>query len=413
MRFFELADLYIEAAKGGKGGERFLKAQQQSGPSGLSRSPVGTDRYNPLVSEPDKRPADTKAKSVRRNEIILRNCFRIIKGDIDFRKRLNTILEQFVRKRKQIRQDQETILTYNPGHIDKLFGQIQRHQKIIQVLDDDDDRQKEFQKELDEMIEKKAELELELDQIIAQMMDVVAQNEQASLEYQDKVIKVVQQVAEKEYGELLDTIGEEEKKEIVLRSLEDLDIELLDDEQFDQDLVRLEHLNLLRQVDDGNPLYQFFYLVNEQYEALKASDAFFKGLKRNTQNVTVELLWNRLPMNAFLFFYNATKEDMPLRRLTGQRRKQVKTINPIREMLSMIDSEQEFEKQRDWLRQKIGELSMDQGRRNAVMSILDGPYKRRGATAVQRLNGMLRGIMRESTETEDTFRTILANLGMY
>lgn len=421
MRFFREANVVIEAAKGPKGGERIYRAQQATGPAGLTRTGVGTSEYGAFKSKIGGRQdplRDTKARSVRKTEIVLRNIFRILKSNETFRKRLDSLLEKFAKTRKQIRSDQEHVLSYNPGQIDRLFNQIDRLKTIIAALEPQDKRVNQFKKELQEAEEKHDMYKDELDQVFDQMLEVIGQNEQSSLEYQEKVIDTCQKTAKEEFDKLAEHISTHEKPTMVFRTFEEIESELIDDETFDQDLIRLEHLNLiLSENEDENPLYVFFFLAGAKYDETKGSDANFKKLVYRTQNITVETLWNRLPMSVFTFFYNNTKDDVPLRKLSGGRRKQVKAFQPINDILDIIKTEDDFDKYKFNLKEMIGAMDLDEGRHKAIDDIINGPFLRKGATAVQRLKGMLKGVLREAVlpefESDDEYVGILAMYGVH
>jgi uncharacterized protein YukE len=408
MQFKRLADLIIEA-KGEKPGARYYGAQNAEGPAGMSSTPVGRNDYNPEDLVPRKGPVDTKAKAVRDTEKVLRNCFRVIKGSQKFRDKLNAMLTTFTKKRKQIREDQERVITDYPGEIDRLFGQITRYEKIIRALEEagEGTRVKEFQSKMNEDQRKMDEYSEELEAVREQALNIIGENEDTSTTYQEAVIELVQDIAEEEYDHLLAVMSDREKAEIQLKSLDDIEPEMLDDEQLDRDEQRLTLLNMLtKDTADENPLIKFFYLAEKKYEETKASDKQFAGVARRTQNVTVEMLYNRLPMNNFIYFYNASKDDLPVRKITVRRRKAMKVTSPIMSLLDKIDSEEEYNKKKYEIKDLIGELDVDAGRMSALMSLLDGPYKKRGTTTVQRLRGMLKSILRESIEPGVTMDTL-------
>jgi hypothetical protein len=118
-------------------------------------------------------------------------------------------------------------------------------------------------------------------------------------------------------------------------------------------------------------------------------------------------------MNAFATFYNATRDDLPLRPLTGARRKQAKAATPIRAVLDQIVDGETWEVHRAELRELVDALTIDDGRRSAIQEILDGPYLRRGASAVQRLKGLLRGILQESSDHTNFDLMLLETLSKY
>jgi len=425
MRFFKEVNAVLEAYKEPKRknvsrGMRTYSTQQQEGPQGLTRSNVGSGEYGHFKTKSfEKDPlADTKAQSIRKTEIVLRNIFRILKSNPSFREKIDNILTKYSRQRKQIRHDQEQVLSYNPGKIDNLFSQIIRLEKILQALGTSDKRYNEFKSELAEAKESFDAYSSELEQVYDQMLDTIGTNEQTSLEYQDKIIDLCQKTAKQEYAKLVDELPIGDKNTQAFKSFEDIESTLLDDDEFDHDLVRLEHLNLLISEDENqNPLYVFFYLANEKYNETKGSDENFKKLVTRTHNISVETLWNRLPVSVFAYFYNAAKDDTPLRKLTKGRRKLVKSFQPIKDVLDMIKSEEDYEKYKYNLQEMIGNMDMDEGRQIAVDEILRGPYIRKGATAVQRILGLLRGVMRESfdfdVESDDAFIDILVKYNVY
>ena len=395
MRFNKLADIIIEA-KGEKPGQRYHSARGSSGPAGMSSTPVGRRDFNPELSKPVKgHIVDTKAASVRKAEKILRHSFRVIKASPTFRKRINKILVSFDKKRKQIRSDQEKVLSYNPGHIDTLWGKKYRLQKVIQALDGDG-REDEYIVELESVEEKILKYQEDLDDVIEQVNDTIQKNEQASTQAEGEIVKSVQRAASEEFDDLLTKLSDRDKAQITLRSLDQIDPDDFDEETMNQDEYRLELLNvLLSDNKNDNPILKFFDLMNVQYEEAKGSDTHFAGVKNNTQNVSVEMLFNRLPTSAFSFFYNATHDDVPLSRISSKKRKQVKAYTPIKKLLNDIKSEADFDDHKQELKDLIDDLDVDPGRMRALQDIISGPYKRRGATVIQRLTGMLRGVITE------------------
>lgn len=408
MRFFKEVINILEAYKEPKRkdvarGAKMYSTQHQEGPTGLAKGTVGVSEFGHFTPKDfTKNPlADTKARSVIKTEVILRNIFRILKSNPVFREKINTLLTKYSKTRKQIRHDQEHVLSYNPGKIDNLFIEIMRLEKIITALGPRDRRTNEFVTELRGAKEKYNEYSLELEQVYDQMSDTINQNEQSSLEYQDKVIELCQKIGKKEFNKIVDEMGTDENNIKNLKTFEEIADVLISYEDFDDDVVRLEHLNLiLSDNEEVNPLYTFFHLYNGKYNETKGTDENFKKLVYETQNISVETLWNRLPMSAFSYFYNTTKDDQPLRKLTKGKLRQIKSFQPIKDVLNMITSEDEYEKYRENLREMLDNMDIDQGRRKAIDEILSGPYKRRGATAVQRLLGLLRGVLRENCDID-------------
>lgn len=424
MIFFKQADILLEAYKEPKRknvsrGIRTYNTQQQEGPAGLTRSNVGSGEYGHYKSKDfTKDPlADTKASSVRKSEIVLRNSFRILKSSPVFREKVDGVLQKYARTRKQIRHDQEHVLSYNPTKIDSLFTQIMKLEKVINALGPHDKRTKGFADELKIAKEKFEDYSTELEQVYDQMVDTIGLNEESSLEYQEKLIDICQKTAKEEYDKLVDDISLEDKGKMTFKSFDEIENALIDDESFDDDLIRLEHLNLLLSEDENqNPLYMFFDLANQKYNETKGTDENFKKLVYRTHNISIETLWNRLPVSVFSYFYNAAKDDQPLRKITKGHRKKLKSFQPIKDILNMIKTEEDFETYKYNLSEMIGNMGMDDGRRKAIEEILNGPYKRRGATAVQRILGLLRGILREQHDidilSDDVYKDILAIYSM-
>ena len=397
MQFKKLANLIIEA-KGEKPGQRYHGAKQAAGPAGMSSTPIGRRDYNPTLAEPAKGKGmvDHKAAAVRKTEKILRHSFRVIKASPEFRRKLNDVLTRFDKKRKQIRNDQEKVLSYNPTKIDNLWGQKNRLDQVIAALDGDS-RQKDYIKELEGVEDKILEYQGDLDDVVEQCVDIINTNELASKVGEGETIVAVQKAAQKEFDDTLTKMTDQEKAQTVLKSLDQIDPDMFDEETLNQDEYRLELLNVLMSGDpDENPIAQFFYLTGQQYEEAKNTEKHFAGAGRNTQNVSVEMLFNRLPMSAFSFFYNATHDDLPLSRISTKKRKQVRVYSPVKKILDKITTEEEWEAKKSEVKDMIDELDVDVGRMRALQDILTGPYKRRGATVVQRLLGMLKGVIQES-----------------
>jgi hypothetical protein len=400
MYFKRLASLIIEA-KGEKPGQRYFNARHSSGPAGISNTPVGRSDYNPeLFKHNTNAVPDTKAKSVRDGEMVLRNAFRVIKGSMMFRNRLNKLLEGYAKKRKQIKTHHEEVLSNNPKHIDDLFGQKERLKKIIAALGADP-RTKEYKIELQSVQERMDEAQEELDGVYEQMSEVIGTNEENSGIYVNEVVTLIQQTAEEEYDQLLADMSDREKATITLQSLENLEDTMLDDEELDKDELRLSLLSVLQSDDQKqNPLLIFFDTAREKYQEAKGTDVHFAGVARNTQNISLEMLYNRLPMSNFIYFYNASKDDLPVMRMTRKRRKQLRVASPVTELLSKITSPEDWETQKINVRDMVADLNIDDDRMKGLLNVIDGPYKRRGVTVIQKLQGMLKGILKEDVMPE-------------
>jgi hypothetical protein len=422
MRFFKEANVILEVYKEPKRkdvarGTKMYGTQQQEGSAGMTSPTVGKSEYGHFTPKDFKKNplADTKATSVRKTEIVLRNVFRILKGNPIFRDKIDAMLEKYSKSRKQIRSDQEQVLSYNPGKIDSLFNQIDRLKKIVANLPTTDKRHIEFKGELKEAEELYQEYSEELDQVYDQMLDVIGVNEQTSFEYQEKIIDLCQKIAQDEYNKLTKELTD--KEPATYKTFDEIEAVLIDDEQFDQEMVRLEHLNLILKEGEDNPLYNFFFLANEKYKESKGTDESFQKLVYRTHNITVETLWNRLPTSNFAYLYNITKDDTPLRPLTKGRRKQAKIFQSINDILNMIHTQEDYDTYKENIREMIDNMQIGAGRTAAVEEILNGPFVRRGATAVQRLRGLLRGILRECTtpyiESDDMFKHIVTKFRGY
>lgn len=414
MQFRKLANALIQEAKNEKPGSRYHSARNSSGPAGMSSSPIGRSDYNPAIDKSRTNAApDIGASNVNNVEIVLKNAFRLIKGDAGFRNQVNKVLEAFTKKRKSISSAQEKILTINPGHIDTLNGKARRLESIIAALEDDP-RAAKFTAELNGLIAQEEKYQNQLDVVIADVQDILAQNEESSLKAQDAIVKIIQATAEEEYDKLVKGMTDEEKATTILNSFDQLDGIAFSDEALEQEELRIKILSaLISEDEDTNPLFKFFYLAQQDYQNALNSDAIFKKVKALTQNVTVENFFNKLPASRFLSFYNATRDDMPLRPLTGARRKQRAAASPIREILNQIVDQETFDIHRPDLLQLITDLQVDEGRMNAIVDILNGPYMRRGATAVQRLQGLLRGLLKEGSEHTNFDLMLLETLSKY
>lgn len=419
MQFKKLANSLIQEAKDERPGQRYHNVKNRTGPSGISSSPIGRDDYNPEIVKPS-RPAfkddftgTEQAVAGRNTDIILKNAFRLIKSDAGFRKQINTVLEAFAKKRKSITMAQEKVLTLNPAHIDKLYGQMLRLERVVAALQDDP-RAKTYVAELEKVTAQHTAVSDQLEGVIEDVKDILGVNEESSLKAQDAVIKIIQATAHEQYEALVKGLTDEEKATIILRSLDQLEAVNFSEEALEQEELRIQLLSsLLSDDEEVNPLYQFFHNAQKNYEATIASDNVFKKVKAFTQNVTVETIFNRLPLNAFATFYNATRDDLPLRPLTGARRKQAKAASPIRAVLDQIVDGETWEVHRSELLELVDGLTIDDGRMSAIKDILSGPYLRRGASAVQRLKGLLRGILQESSDHTNFDLMLLETLSKY
>jgi hypothetical protein len=254
----------------------------------------------------------------------------------------------------------------------------------------------------------------QLEGVVTDIKDIFDQNEATSLKYQDAIIKLIQATAHEQYESLVKGLTDQEKATVTLQSLDQLDTAAFSEETLEQEEMRIKLLfSLLSEDEDLNPLYKFFFLAQQRYENSINSDNIFQKIKAFTQNVSVETLFNRLPLSAFTSFYNATRDDIPLRPLTGARRKQAKAASPIRALLDQIIDAASFDAHRDELMELVQELNIDSGRLTAIQDILNGPYLRRGASAVQRLKGLLGGVLREGVEHTNFDLMLLATLSKY
>jgi nucleoside diphosphate kinase len=250
MQFRKLANLLIKEAKDERPGQRFMNVQNRQGPSGISSSPIGRDDYNPEIVKPvrpafkDEFTGTEQAVAGRNTDIILKNAFRLIKSDAGFRKQINLVIEAFAKKRKSITMAQEKVLTLNPAHIDKLYSQIVRLEKIVAALEDDP-RAKKFIAELDKLTAQHAAVTEQLDGVIEDVKDILGVNEEASLKAQDAVIKLIQTTAQEQYEALVKGLSDEEKATIILRSLDQLEAVNFSEEALEQEELRIQLLSAL------------------------------------------------------------------------------------------------------------------------------------------------------------------------
>jgi len=76
------------------------------------------------------------------------------------------------------------------------------------------------------------------------------------------------------------------------------------------------------------------------------------------------------------------------------------------DLLDSITSEAEFNAKKFEIKDMVSELDIDSNIMNALMNIIEGPYQKRGTTIIQKLKGMLKGILRECVQPGITLDTL-------
>lgn len=379
MKFDDLYILALEA-KGTKPGERFFRASESEGPSGIASSPVGKSNYNPEVFKPEIKDPYDKGMTDQVNIIkILSKAFQILKNDEIFADRMRGVMRGFERSRKQISAYQESVLKTKPKYIDNLWGKINRLLTIInhpkkQEYSDID----KFKDELAEMKSLRDQAQSELDGVYAAIEAVSLENETMNDEYLEEMMTIINHTAKRLYKDTSDKfLSEPEKRETRIIPIHELDIEMLEKNITKDIETQLKLLEMLiSENSDMNPLLLFLDIQRKNYDEMKNN--FFEVKRGDNYSITLQNLYYNLPLFKLTkYFYDVIMKS-PAISLSHKQNKRVKANasgGGMIQRLENIKNEKQWEELRPDLIKYIKKQKIDKDRKKMLNDIAKGPFQ--------------------------------------
>lgn len=407
MNLDDLYNLMVEA-KGTKPGERFFRASESEGPSGMASSPIGKSNYNPEVYIPDRKdPADKGMGDAVSVIKLLGKSFQLLKNDEVFQDQMRGIMNGFKKNRKQISAYQENILKYKPKVIDNLWGRINR---LITIVSDPkkikNNEVAEFQEELDKLKKQKDEEQAELNQVYSEIENVAQENEDINENYLEQLMVVIRHTAKRLFKQFAQELAIEnpsaEPSRIV--PLHELDVEMLQKEVEKNSDTQLKLLEMLFSEDDDiNPLSIFLTLQQERYNNAKQN--FFNADRGDNYSISIEQLYKNLPLFALVNYFSHVILKSPVIKLNTKQKKRVDALGVGDNMinrLGQVKNEKQFDDIRPDLIDYLKKLKMDKSRRDMLIGIAKGPFQAirgRATAAVKILNSLKADNITESFDS--------------
>lgn len=379
MKFDDLYQLALEA-KGTKPGERFFRASEMEGPSGMSSSPIGKSSYNPEIFKPERKdPADKGMSDQVAITKLLGKAFQLLKNDDVFADQMKGIMNGFKKNRQQISAYQENIIKTKPKHIDNLWGRINR---LLTIVHDPKKRQysdiSKFEEELEALKVQKDEEQALLDDVFKQIENVAGENEEINNSYLEQMLAVIRDTAKRLYKkQSQELLSEPEVEKPRIIPLHELDFEMLEKQAEKDALTQLQLLEMLFSEDsDINPLLLFLKLQEERYENSKSN--FFNVSRGDNYSIAIEQLYKSLPLfNLINYFYNSIMKS-PAITLNTKQKKRAKASGSGDSMISRLESvknEREWEELKPDLLTYIKKQKIDKDRKKMLSDIAKGPFQ--------------------------------------
>jgi hypothetical protein len=378
MNFEDLYTLALEA-KGTKPGERFYRASESEGPSGISSSPIGKSNYNPEIYKPERKDPADKGMSDQVSIIkLLGKAFQLLKNDEVFADQMRGIMNGFKKNRKQISAYQESVIKYKPKTIDNLWGRINR---LITIVNDPKKRQDpsvaEFEKELKDLKAQKDEEQGELDNVFSQIENVSLENEELSDSYLEQMLYVIRDTAKRLYKKQSDALmidGQEPQSRII--PLHELDYGMLEKEVEKNSQAQMQLLEMLLSSDDSNPLKLFLKLQQERYEDSKQN--FFNTSRGDNYSIAIEQLYKNLPLFSLVNYFSHIILKSPVITLNMKQKKRADVLtkgDSMMDRMSKIKNEREWEELRPDLIAYLKKQKIDKIKKDMLINIAKGPFQ--------------------------------------
>lgn len=378
MNFDDLYTLALEA-KGTKQGERFYKASEAEGPSGISSSPIGKSDYNPEIFKPERKDPNDKGMSDQVSIIkLLGKAFQLLKNDEVFSDQMRSIMNGFKKNRKQISAYQESIIKSKPKTIDNLWGRINR---LITIVNDPKKRQDpsiaDFEKELKDLKAQKDEEQATLDNVFSQIENVASENEELNQSYLEQMLYVIRDTAKRLYKRqvlaLMDD-GQELKSQVI--PLHELDYNMLQKEVEKSSEVQLKLLEMLLSADDSNPLKLFLKLQEQRYEDSKQN--FFNVSRGDNYSISIEQLYRSLPLFSLVNYFSHIILKSPAIKLNTKQRKRTDLLTKGDDMITRmgkVKNEREWEELRPDLIAYLQKQKIDKNKKAMLINLANGPFQ--------------------------------------
>lgn len=384
-----------------------------------------------------KKPADKGFQLERSLQSIIRNGIRLLKTDTTFREKLNTLFKNYrseLHKLSDIDSDTENILRRHPSEIQRFQSKITGYESQIEGIIKELDRKHSYR---DDITNKETEYSLSADQIkeLEERIDTInarigeAKKKMGKLEAEVKwaydhaeteiapitdkyvplIVDLIRSTAATVYNEIKKE-SETAPAEIELHGLDQLDPEYFNVDRLSEDSVKLELLKMLESDDyTFNPVIRFLEMKKEGFNLRDVLSGVYDSKQGSADwvNITRNKLDNALPVSQLVRYYNFIRGDEPLKTFTVQQ-KQTKSKVASGMSLLNIKSKEEFEAKKEEIRALINGLNVDEGRKAAALSILNEPFVRRGRTAVDRLRGLLGGVV--SDMSRESFDATFASM---
>lgn len=403
MNFEHLCNLIMES-KGTKPGERFFKASESEGPSGVVSSPIGKSNYNPEIFQPEKKdPNDSGMTDQIAITKLLGKAFQLLKNDDVFADQMKGIMRGFQKNRRQISGYQESIIKSKPKHIDNLWGRINR---LITIVSDPKKQQdsdiQEFKDELMKFKGMRDEAQTELDGVYEAIENVSKENEEINDSYLEQMLAVIRDTAKRLYKkqaeELLSDSGEQTPRIVPLHQL---DISMLEKQADKDSQTQLQLLEMLLSDDSStNPLTLFLDIQKKNYDEYKNN--FFEVKRGDNYSISIEQLYRTLPLFKMIsYFYNVIMKS-PAISLTNKQKKRVKTLgggDNMMQRLEGVKNEKEWEELRPDLQKYIKKQKIDKDRKKMLTDLSKGPFQAirgRASAAIKIISALKAAAITES-----------------
>lgn len=394
MNFDDLYTLALEA-KGTKPGERFHRASESEGPSGISSSPIGKNNYNPEIFKPEQKDPADKGMSDQVSIIkLLGKAFQLLKNDEVFADQMRGVMNGFKKNRKQISAYQESILKHKPKTIDNIWGRINR---LITIVNDPKKRQDpsvaEFEQELADLKIQRDEEQGELDNVLSQIENVALENEELNDSYLEQMLYVIRDTAKRLYKKQSDELvndGQEAPSRIV--PLHELDYEMLQKEVEKDAQAQLQLLEMLLSSDDSNPLKLFLKLQQERYDNSKQH--FFETSRGDNYSIAIEQLYKNLPLFSLVNYFSHIILKSPAIALNTKQKKRANSLTKGDDMMvrmGAVKNEREWEELRPDLIKYLKKQKIDKAKKDMLVNMAKMPFQAirgRANTAVKIISSL-------------------------
>lgn len=378
MNFNDLYNLVSEA-KTTKPGERYFRASESEGPSGISSSPIGKSNYNPEIFKPTRKdPADKGMGDAVSIIKLLGKSFQLLKNDDVFADQMRGIMNGFKKNRQQISAYQENIIKYKPKTLDNIWGRINR---LITIVSDpkkqkDSDFPK-FQKELDDLKAHRDIEQQELNNVYSEIENVSKENEDINDSYLKQLLAVIQDTAKRLYKKLASEISTDEVQQPRIIPIHELDFEMLQKQVEKDSESQLQLLEMLFSEDEKtNPLMIFIALQRERYDNAKQN--FFTTDRGDNYSIAIEQLYKNLPLFSLVNYFSHIILKSPSIKLNTKQKKRVNVLGSgdgMVKRLEQVKNEREFEEIRPDLINYLKKLKIDKPRRDMLINTAKGPFQ--------------------------------------